>query len=142
MSYRTERIHRSGFTLIELLVVIAIIALLIGMLLPAVQRVREAAYRAKCQNNLKQIGLAVLNYSSGREFLPPSRFSAQESPSWAWLILPQLEQDNLYRKWNFSRVGISQVDFSVLNGRVPVYFCPSRRDSSTAPVVTFAQDPS
>src|SRR5207253_10077829 len=100
-----RRPRRPSFTLIELLVVIAIMAVLVGMLLPAVQRVRESAQRTVCQNNLKQIGLATLNYTYTRQFLPPSR-KPNEGPSWAWLILPQLERENLYKSWNFSQSAI------------------------------------
>src|SRR5688572_1742948 len=89
---------RVGFTLIELLVVMAIISILIGMLLPAVQKVREAANRMKCSNNLKQIALASLLYENSRGYLPPSRLRG-ESATWAWLILPNLEQENMYRVW-------------------------------------------
>jgi prepilin-type N-terminal cleavage/methylation domain-containing protein len=118
---------RRAFTLIELLVVIAIISILVGMLLPAVQKAREAAFRMSCSNNLKQIGLAMHNYHNDRERLPPSRL-APGMATWAVLILPYLEQDNLYRQWNLGNTYFVQNDVARLTS-VKNYFCPSRRSA-------------
>src|SRR5215471_13376093 len=100
------RQRRPGFTLIELLVVIAIIAVLIGLLLPAVQKIREAANRLKCSNNLKQMGLAAMNFESTFGYLPPQHgtvnvngavYSNDASPQ--ALMLPYIEQSNKYNQF-------------------------------------------
>src|SRR5690242_732909 len=94
--------RRYGFTLIELLVVIAIIAILIGMLLPAIQKVRESAARAQCQNNLKQIGLACHSFESVYQRFPEAASDNQLAPSgpgWMGLILPFIEQGSVLAAW-------------------------------------------
>jgi prepilin-type N-terminal cleavage/methylation domain-containing protein/prepilin-type processing-associated H-X9-DG protein len=116
---------RRAFTLIELLVVIAIIGVLIGLLLPAVQKVRESAARLQCGNNLKQMGLAIHNYHDANSNLPPSRLGPQHA-TWFVLILPYMEQDPLYRQWDLSRTYYEQTP-AVQNAFVRAYLCPTRR---------------
>jgi prepilin-type N-terminal cleavage/methylation domain-containing protein len=96
-------LRRRAFTLIELLVVIAIIAILIALLVPAVQKVREAAARTQCLNNLKQIGLALHNHHDTEQGFPPAAIYKNSSDSWSIhaRLLPQIEQDALYRQINF-----------------------------------------
>jgi prepilin-type N-terminal cleavage/methylation domain-containing protein/prepilin-type processing-associated H-X9-DG protein len=121
---------RRAFTLIELLVVIAIISTLIGLLLPAVQKAREAAARMSCGNNLKQLGLAMHNYEGAVGRLPPSRLRVG-SATWAVLIMPMMEQDNLYRQWNIGMSYYQQNQIARTSG-VRSYFCPSRRTAADA----------
>ena len=146
MMLRSSDRMRGAFTLIELLVVIAIIAVLVGLLLPAVQKVREAAARMQCTNNLKQIGLALHNYHDGNNKFPPGYVDGNTNPnstpdndigpSWGWaaFLLPYVEQGNIYNQINFNQLAGTGVNAAVSLQVLKVHTCPSDPYQQSVPV--------
>ena len=160
------RKDRFGFTLVELLVVIAIIGVLIGMLLPAVQQVREAANRTVCKNNLRQLALAIHNYESALMQFPPgyayiagSEYAQQTNypigdpianhlgQAWGAFILPQIEQGNLHQQIDFKLPGFDATNQIARETQIRTFICPTDswsdsnfviRDESTTPVEKYA----
>ena len=126
-----------GFTLIELLVTIAIIAILIALLLPAVQQAREAARRTQCKNNLKQIGLALHNYHDVHRTFPiGARWQRGVGPSWMVGLLPFIEQQNLYDRFDMDApnngLPVLPPPFGSSNGRRIIVGSSSKRASQTS----------
>jgi prepilin-type N-terminal cleavage/methylation domain-containing protein/prepilin-type processing-associated H-X9-DG protein len=148
MSRPPTTAKRDGFTLIELLVVIALIAVLLGLLLPAVQKVREAAARMKCQNNLRQLALAAHHYHHSSERFPPGIITVGTSgngfanATTLWVeILPYVDQENLRRQWDYGdyRRNIAGGSAATTARVLPLLLCPS--DSLPAPIQPLRYDP-
>lgn len=124
MSSRDSKNTKNGFTLVELLVVIAILGLLIALLLPAIQATREAARRASCSSNLRQLGVAVSMYEETHHRFPPARWF-YPGHHWPVHILPYIEQNTIYEKYDFKTSFNSTINEPVVDTTVPIFLCPS-----------------
>jgi prepilin-type N-terminal cleavage/methylation domain-containing protein/prepilin-type processing-associated H-X9-DG protein len=145
MATRCTKRSKPGFTLIELLVVIAIIAVLIALLLPAVQQAREAARRTQCKNNLKQQGLALMNYESTHKVFPPARIDLSGlaytptgfyQASWTTMCLPYLDQTPLYNNYNFNLTWSDPANLGVTTANIAAFKCPSAPEQRIVPPAT------
>ena len=126
LSMSRVRKRTRGFTLIELLVVIAIIAVLVSLLLPAVQQAREAARKTQCRNNLKQLGLALMNYESSYKVFPMEKITfTPVAQTWTTMVLPFLDQQPMYDLYNFSLEWSNPAQWPVTTTQLPVWVCPS-----------------
>src|SRR5262245_45987446 len=118
--------NSGGFTLVEMLIAIAIVGALAALAIPAVQQAREAARRTRCQNNLRQIGNALLSFESAHARLPAGRDAQnRRQHSWATAILPQLEQRDLHQRYDYSQAWNDAANESVAQANVALFRCPS-----------------
>jgi prepilin-type N-terminal cleavage/methylation domain-containing protein/prepilin-type processing-associated H-X9-DG protein len=138
-----RRRSRAAFTLLELLVVIAILGVLMALLLPAVQKVRESAARMKCQSNLKQLGLALHGFHDVNNYLPPGMATEGNNQdcfhTGFTYLLPYLEQDNISRLYHFDKQWYDVANYTAVEQQVPIFFCPSNRDHGVIDLTPFIQ---
>jgi|GEM_PF-425570 prepilin-type N-terminal cleavage/methylation domain-containing protein/prepilin-type processing-associated H-X9-DG protein len=140
---RVRRRARPAFTLLELLVVFAIVSVLLALLLPAVQRAREAAGRAACQSNLRQIGLALHSFHDIYDFLPPGLATEADKQdgyhTGFTYLLPFLEQDNIYRLYQMDKQWYDADNYPAVGQQVPLFYCPSNRTRGILDLTPFIQ---
>jgi len=147
MPFPNTKNRARGFSLIELLVGIAIISVLIALLVPAVQYSREAARRTQCKNNLRQMGLALMNYESNHGVLPPSRIDVSVFPgpviyqtSWMTMCLPYLDQTPVYNRYNFQRTWNDPSNLPATSTTLTVFLCPSAPSGRRTPGPTILNE--